>query len=723
MKKLISLLLALALVMGLAVPALAAEDDTFPLYIDIGQLADSMKEVSGVWLYTYGGTTRVSNVQMTLVSGTVYSYLVPSGTTRGDVTVWYTDNTYVTAGFTCPTDSTGKNLYTPTSLSEGTWSTYTKTEGEVTANYTPVIKITDIVLSDSNGNGSVTVDEANKTYTVTVPADAERVVATVTVKGQNLDKITDNTYLVAFTKNVQTTLTPDMYDAATGTMSFRVYVRATDTGDALQYSADGGQTWTDTGWSTVVRKEYSVTVNAAENGTVTASSATAAKDETVQLSVDADEGYELDTLTVMQGETAVDVAEDHTFVMPAGHVTVTATFKAAEKAYNITINESENGTVVAMVGDQQVTSAHHNDNVTLVVTPTEGYALDALTVSYVDENGDPQTVSYNDTYTFVMPDSDVTVTAVFEKVYTIEARAAYGNGTVTANMTTAAQGETVTVTFTPDPGYTLFDKYAHDLNNSSNEVELTPGTEANTYTFQMPAYDVKVVGHIVKGGKARNDLYFDNGGNTAWTDVSADFYTSTGHFIDSVSLTMAESGIYTLPEGAVIPNMAYKVFFFNNEDSTGSLDIPTGEANMFTLGTTTNELGQYEGTWSVYTPSTPAVTSAEISWGSLAYTYSDETGEWTTDGSEDAGTVTVKNTGTTTFSAQPSYAAVADYDEIDGKLYNSDAPENPISMGYPLASKESITFLLKLFNQPEKAIPAGTRIGTLTIQITEGSAE
>jgi len=729
MKKLISLLLALALVMGLAVPALAAEDDTFPLYIDIGQLADSMKEVSGVWLYTYGGMTKVSNVQMTLVSGTVYSYLVPSGTTSGDVTVWYTDDTYVTAGFTYPTDSTGKNLYTPTSLSEGTWSTYTQTEGDVTANYTPVIKITDIVLSDYNGNGSVTVDEANKTYTVTVPADADRVLATVTVKGQNLDKITDNTYTVAFVKNVHTALTPNMYDAATGTMSFRVYVRATDTGDAMQYSADGGMTWTKTDWSVVIRKEavkYNVTVNAAENGTVTASSATAAEGETVELSVDADEGYELDTLTVMQGETAVDVAEDHTFVMPAGHVTVTATFKAAEKAYNITINESENGTVVAMVGEQQVTSAHHSDDVTLVVTPADGYALDQLTVTNT-ATGEPVTVSENNT--FVMPESDVTVTAVFVKVYTIEARAAYGNGTVTANMTTAAEGETVTVTFTPDAGYALFEQRAYDPNNPSDDVELTPGTEANTYTFQMPAFDVQVVGHIVKGGKARNDLYFDNGGNTAWTDVSADFYTNTGHLIDSVSLTMAEGGIYTLPEGAVIPNLAYKVFFYNNADSTGSLDIPTDDNNMFTLGTTTNEYGQYEGTWSVYTPSQPpvGVTSAEIVWGSLSFTYTDgedgAEGAWSNDGTEGAGTVTVKNTGTTTFSAQPSYTAVADYDEIIARFYKSEEPESPISMGYPLASEESITFLLKLFNQPEKAIPAGTKIGTVTITITEGNAE
>ena len=44
------------------------------------------------------------------------------------------------------------------------------------------------------------------------------------------------------------------------------------------------------------------------------------------------EGYELDALTVVAGETAVEVAEDNTFTMPAAAVTVTATFKEIEAA-------------------------------------------------------------------------------------------------------------------------------------------------------------------------------------------------------------------------------------------------------------------------------------------------------------------------------------------------------------------------------------------------------
>ena len=72
---------------------------------------------------------------------------------------------------------------------------------------------------------------------------------------------------------------------------------------------------------------YNVTISEMANGTVTASSATATIGSTVTLTVTPDAGYELETLTVMNGETAVEVAADNTFVMPAAAVTVTATFK------------------------------------------------------------------------------------------------------------------------------------------------------------------------------------------------------------------------------------------------------------------------------------------------------------------------------------------------------------------------------------------------------------
>ncbi len=82
----------------------------------------------------------------------------------------------------------------------------------------------------------------------------------------------------------------------------------------------------------IVATGYDVTVsNNIENGTVTADKATANAGETVTLTVNPNAGYVLETLTVMNGTTAVPTTlganGKYTFVMPAAPVTITAVFK------------------------------------------------------------------------------------------------------------------------------------------------------------------------------------------------------------------------------------------------------------------------------------------------------------------------------------------------------------------------------------------------------------
>ena len=83
---------------------------------------------------------------------------------------------------------------------------------------------------------------------------------------------------------------------------------------------------------------YAITVEKADNGTVTASRTRASKGLTITLTVKADEGYELDTLTVTDKNgneiKLTDKGDDkYTFAMPASAVTVEATFavKTVEK--------------------------------------------------------------------------------------------------------------------------------------------------------------------------------------------------------------------------------------------------------------------------------------------------------------------------------------------------------------------------------------------------------
>ena len=75
---------------------------------------------------------------------------------------------------------------------------------------------------------------------------------------------------------------------------------------------------------------YAITITEAENGSVAADVTEAAEGAKVTLTITPAEGYELDALSVAAGETAVEVADDNTFAMPAAAVTVTATFKEVE---------------------------------------------------------------------------------------------------------------------------------------------------------------------------------------------------------------------------------------------------------------------------------------------------------------------------------------------------------------------------------------------------------
>jgi len=71
---------------------------------------------------------------------------------------------------------------------------------------------------------------------------------------------------------------------------------------------------------------HTITVTEPENGTVTAP-ATANYGDAVTLTATPATGFVVDKITVMCGATSVTVGEGNTFTMPAGNVTVTATFK------------------------------------------------------------------------------------------------------------------------------------------------------------------------------------------------------------------------------------------------------------------------------------------------------------------------------------------------------------------------------------------------------------
>ena len=146
------------------------------------------------------------------------------------------------------------------------------------------------ITTQSGGNGSVTANAASATEGTTVgliinPDDGyELDQLTVTANG-NLVTVTDNHFTMP---------------------ASNVTVKAT--------------------FKKTPPTKYSISYGTMENGAVSADKGSAAAGETVNLTISPSEGYELDTLTVTANGQAVEV-NNNSFIMPAGNVSISATFK------------------------------------------------------------------------------------------------------------------------------------------------------------------------------------------------------------------------------------------------------------------------------------------------------------------------------------------------------------------------------------------------------------
>lgn len=147
-----------------------------------------------------------------------------------------------------------------------------------------------------------------------------------------------------------------------------------------------------------------VIVSSGQNGSVAADRYFAAEGETVALTVSPDEGYELESLTIRQGETEVALDEDYCFAMPAGTVTVAATF--AGKHYQIHAEEDARWEI------QITDAAREGERVGFMAEISLDYwgAYELTDVTVTDANGDEVAVEEGE---FIMPAGDVWVRPVF----------------------------------------------------------------------------------------------------------------------------------------------------------------------------------------------------------------------------------------------------------------------------------------------------------------------
>lgn len=202
----------------------------------------------------------------------------------------------------------------------------------------------------------------------------------------------------------------------------------------------------------------------------------------------------------------------HTVTLPEAVQGVTLTLGTTSNTY---IKDDTVTLTVEKEGTDIVTVTAKNGDTDVALTEVQEAAQDEAAAQATTEKA--KTV-----YTFTMPDGDVTISVTKNaKTYAVNV-APLTNGEITASAKEAAEKETVTLTAKPATGYALkagsLKVTYKDADNTDKTVEVKAGTEANTYTFAMPAYPVTVSAEFAKEYKV---TVADTANENGETKVSA----------------------------------------------------------------------------------------------------------------------------------------------------------------------------------------------------------
>lgn len=176
---------------------------------------------------------------------------------------------------------------------------------------------------------------------------------------------------------------------------------------------------------------------------------------------------------------------------------------------DITIdNNNEKG----IVNIEKVSDIQELSKVTFSVESKEGYTLSEIEIT--DNNG--EAVSYDATandneYELIMPDSDITIKTVYEKVKnSINVQIVDETENINININDLTQveyKEEVTFTITPIKGYKV--NSIKVLDSNGKKINITSNN--NSYSFVMPAFPVSI---IPTYERVSNKVSIDNNPNT-----------------------------------------------------------------------------------------------------------------------------------------------------------------------------------------------------------------
>ena len=377
-----------------------------------------------------------------------------------------------------------------------------------------------------DGDVTISVTKAAKTYAVKVADGVTNGKLEITDPKADLDKVTAGTTITVVATpatgytvkagSVKATYTDDKGEEQTVTAT-----ADTEKANTYTFAMPAGNATVSAEFEQV--KEYTVKVDPVEGevATVTVNPDKAAQDTKITVTVaNIKEGYQLKegglTYSYNNGEKTETVTltlnekGEATFKMPAADVTVDAKFEAMpDKTYSIT-SDVTNG-----AANLSVKTAAMGDPVEVTFTANgENYKLEESSVCY-EKKGDPSTAKpltpNNGKYSFYMPDYDVVVKAVFAKTtHTVTCNVT--NGTATVEPTgEIKEGTSVTVTFKPDEdkaNYVLKENPKLDSGNLHTTLNVSDGVG----TFKMDKNDVIITAEFV--APESTDPTPGEGGNT-----------------------------------------------------------------------------------------------------------------------------------------------------------------------------------------------------------------
>lgn len=209
-------------------------------------------------------------------------------------------------------------------------------------------------------------------------------------------------------------------------------------------------------------------------------------------------------------------------------------------------------------------------SVTLTATANPGYRF----TSWTSVGGGTFANSSSANTTFTMPSGDVTITANFVQVYTVTVSSTAG-GTATADKTTAAEGETVTLTATPDSGY-HFDGWrvvSGTVTIQDNKFTMPAGNVEIQAIFDRnssggasdPTYSITLPSRVTGGELKLSRRYAEKGETVTLTAIPDEGYeldtlTVTDSKGKEIELTHKGGNEYTfkMPAGRVEIEVSFR---------------------------------------------------------------------------------------------------------------------------------------------------------------------